>query len=75
MEAASAARTVSLTDCIKFWALITNCCIASSSSDEPEIDIINSTPCDKTKLEMTLVMSFSIKLYFPINENVTDYES
>ena len=35
IEAASAARTVSLTDCIKFWALPTNMSVASWSSSVP----------------------------------------
>lgn len=35
MEAASAARTVSLTACIRFWAFPTNISVASWSSLEP----------------------------------------
>lgn len=37
MLAPSAARTVSLTDCMRFWALPTSISVASWSSSEPEL--------------------------------------
>lgn len=37
MLAPSAARTVSLTDCIRFWALPTSISVASWSSSEPNL--------------------------------------